>query len=280
MPEPFAIPAAALAAARARRALLDVRDPDAFARGHLPGSGHLTPDEFAPRRTELPARGTPLLVLHDQPEYARAAARALAEAGYDDVAWLDAALANVPDGHSSLSPAERLWRPAPFLEEMLPRLPRGRALDVAAGHGRDSVYLAIAGYEVEAWDHAPEALAAAEALAARNAVRITTVISDLERAETRLPERAFDLVVCFRYLHRPLLPQLEHALRPGGALLYETFRLGQERYGRPLQSRFLLQQNELPSAFPGLEVEHYAELEPAGGPVTARLLARKPARAR
>ena len=46
--------------------------------------------------------------------------------------------------------------------------------------------------------------------------------------------------------------------------------------GRPRRERFLLRPGELASAFPSLIVEHYAELEPAGGPVTARLLARKP----
>jgi hypothetical protein len=83
-------------------------------------------------------------------------------------------------------------------------------------------------------------------------------------------------VICFRYLHRPLFHQIESALAPGGRLVYETFRSGQEKIGRPRRERFLLRPGELESAFPGLVVEHYAELEPAGGPVTARLLARKP----
>ena len=88
--------------------------------------------------------------------------------------------------------------------------------------------------------------------------------------------KSFQLVVCFRYLHRPLFRQLERALAPGGYVIYETYRLGQEKFGRPRRERCLLQPGELESAFPSLAVEHYAELEPAGGPITARLLARKP----
>ena len=79
-----------------------------------------------------------------------------------------------------------------------------------------------------------------------------------------------------RFLHRPLLPWLERALAPGGALVYETFRTGQERHGRPKQARYLLQPGELTTAFPSLVVEHYEEVEPEGGPVLARLLARRP----
>ncbi|MEK7331676.1 MAG: hypothetical protein AAB113_12845, partial [Candidatus Eisenbacteria bacterium] len=80
----------------------------------------------------------------------------------------------------------------------------------------------------------------------------------------------------FRFLHRPLFPHIERALAPGGWLVYETFRRGQERFGRPTHPRFLLNEGELSSAFPSLAVEDYTEPDPEGGPVTARLLARKP----
>src|SRR5207247_1720090 len=116
----------------------------------------------------------------------------------------------------------------------------------------------------------------AAAAAARHGVRITTAVTDLEHDAITLPPDRFQLVVCFRYLHRPLFRQLERTLAPGGFLVYETYRLGQEKLGRPRRERFLLRPGELASAFPSLIVEHYAELEPAGGPVTARLLARKP----
>jgi tellurite methyltransferase len=69
---------------------------------------------------------------------------------------------------------------------------------------------------------------------------------------------------------------IERALVPGGCLVYETFRTGQERFGRPLSRKYLLGGGELSASVPSLEVEHYAEQEPAGGPVTAQLLARRP----
>ena len=48
-----------------------------------------------------------------------------------------------------------------------------------------------------------------------------------------LPRPAFAAVVVTNYLHRPILPDLVAAVAPGGALIYETFARGQERFGRP-----------------------------------------------
>jgi len=271
-------------AVRGRRAdfsVLDVREEAAFRQGHIAGSGHVPRSELRLRRSELPPREQPLLVVAAEGPEAAAAAAELNALGFASVAWLDAPLAALEGGLANQSPAARLWRPAPFLEEMLPRIPRPRpeacaALDAAAGAGREAVYLALQGFQVEARDRDPEALARAAALAARHGVRITTAVTDLEDDAITLPPDRFQLVVCFRYLHRPLFRQLERTLAPGGFLVYETYRLGQEKLGRPRRERFLLRPGELASAFPSLIVEHYAELEPAGGPVTARLLARKP----
>lgn len=268
--------ATAEATAERARAWLDVRDEPAFARGHVPGAGHVPAHELEPRRAELPPRDSGVLVLADSGAEAEAAAAALSGMGYADVAWLDAPATALPDGDAGHGPPARLWRPAPFLAHVLPRLPRGRAIDLAAGSGREAVFLALHGFQVEAWDHAPEALARAADLARRNGVALTTVVADLERGAPPLPERACQLVTCFRFLHRPLFPAIARALAPGGALVYETYRVGQERFGHPRRRAFLLEPNELSSAFPGLSVERYEESDPAQGPVTARLLARKP----
>ena len=256
--------------------VLDVRDPAAFARGHLAGAGHLPRAEFAARRTELPPRDAWVLVVGESPEQARAAAADLEALGYARVDWLDAPLATLSTGLADRGPAARLWRPAPFLEQMLPRLAPGLALDLAAGAGREAVFLAMHGFTVEAVDDDPDILARAEALAKRNGVRITTRVVDLERRGAAVPQERYGLVIVFRFLHRPLFPHIERALAPGGRLVYETFRRGQARYGRPSHPRFLLDDGELRSAFPSLVVEHYEEPDPAGGPITARLLARRP----
>lgn len=274
-------------------AVLDARDPEAFARGHLAGSGHIPHAEVTARRSELPARDAAILVVAQDAAAAAAAAATIEALGYSTVAWLDAPLGALAGGLADRAPAARLWRPAPFLEEVLPLIPRpqgavsapgalaaspARALDLACGAGRDAVFLALNGFQVEGWDHAPEALERARELAQRNGVTVRTEVRDLERPTLEPPARPFDLIVCFRFLHRPLFPWMERALAPGGWLVYETFRVGQERFGRPIRAHFLLARDELARAFPTLETIRYEEREPEGGPVTARLLARKPDR--
>lgn len=56
-------------------------------------------------------------------------------------------------------------------------------------------------------------------------------------------------IVVTNYFHRPLFPAMVEALAPGGAVLYETFMLGNERFGRPSNPDFLLRPGELLEAF-------------------------------
>lgn len=274
--------------------VLDARDPEAFALGHLAGSGHIPCGDFVARRSELPPRNAAILVVAEDASAAAAAAAALEALDYSAVSFLDAPLAALPGGLANRGPAARLWRPAPFLEEVLRLISRPRgaaqgssarsgaallALDLACGAGRDAVFLAQHGFDVEGWDNAPEALERARDLARRHGVTVRTERRDLERPGLEPPARTFDLIVCFRFLHRPLFPWMERALAPGGWLVYETYRVGQERFGRPIRPHFLLGRGELALAFPTLETIHYEEREPEAGPVTARLLARRPGKA-
>ncbi len=255
---------------------LDVRDAAAFAAGHLPGAGHLPEAEWPERRSELPPRHADVIVIDDDAERAVDAARSLEALEFTRVAALGApwqALGVAPD----TGPAARLWRPNAFLEEVAGSLPAGRVLDLACGSGRDAVFLALNGHRVEGWDADEWSLAAADRLARRHGVALTTQQVDLEAPDATLPDSAFDVVVCFRFLQRPLFPAIERALAPGGALVMETYRKGQERFGRPRRARFLLRDGELRDAFPTLDIVRYEEPSPDGGPWTARLLARRPA---
>lgn len=262
--------------------VIDVRGEDAFAAAHLADSGHIPLAELKARRSELPPPGRSVIAIGADAEEAHAAASALIEMG-----WPEARVACGWPGSGELErdparwvtgPPARLWRPAPFLEEALARfrdvVPDGPAADIAAGAGRDAVWLALQGFQVEAWDHDAEALAGGEALAARHGVALRSVVCDLEHDAAALPESRFALVTCFRFLHRALLPRLATALTPGGVLIYETYRTGQERFGRPKNRRYLLESGELVAAFAGLEILLSEEPDPTEGPVTSRLIAR------
>ena len=55
------------------------------------------------------------------------------------------------------------------------------------------------------------------------------------------------LIVVFNYLHRPLLPAIRAAVRPGGRIFYETFTERQAGRGHPRNPAFLLKDGELPA---------------------------------
>jgi rhodanese-related sulfurtransferase len=260
-------------------AILDVREEPEFAAGHLATSGNIPRAALVERRTELPPRDAYVLVVARSAAEARETAAAVESLGYPHVSWLDAPVTEMT-GCVDRDPAARLWKPAPFLEQILPRLldtvSGGRVLDLAAGAGREAVFLALHGFVVEAVDNDRGILARAEALAARNGVAIRGMVRNLERQDAALGEAAYEVITVFRFLHRPLFPAIAAALAPGGFLVYETYRRGQERFGRPKHPRFLLDDGELSFAFPGLTVEQYEEPGPEEGPITARLLARRP----
>ena len=175
--------------------------------------------------------------------------------------------------------------PAPFLMQQLGRLPKGRALDVAAGRGRHTLYLLSHGMQVDAIDRNAEALAAVEAAAATQHLSgLTTRTLDLEEHPERPPSlgcERYDAVLVFFYLHRPLFSALMEALKPGGVLLYETFTIDNYfRHQHPRRWEFCLAQNELLRLTAPLRVLHYDEGEHDGGHgngpcYTARLVAQK-----
>jgi tellurite methyltransferase len=258
--------------------ILDMRESAAFARGHLPGSGHLPEAEWEARRSELPPRDHAVLIVGESAAQAWDAAAHLRALGYAEVLPLGADL-EAWGGALDRSPARPLWRATDALRRAFARfeslIPRGRAADLASGSGRDAVWLALRGFEVEAWDRAPESLARARELAERFGVRITTVECDLERGRPELPEARYALLTCFRFLDRALPARMARALVPGGVLIYETFRIGQERFGKPKRGQFLLRPGELADAFRGLELLHTEEPAPEGGPITACVVARR-----
>lgn len=149
---------------------------------------------------------------------------------------------------SSLEPSEWLRRHAPLIR------PHGRVLDVAAGNGRNSRWLAAQGWQVEAVDIDASALAVMNDLPG-----ITTRIADIEAGPWPFQGRKFDAVVVCRYLHRPLLPLLAASLEADDVLIYETFMQGQEACGRPKNPDFLLRPDELLEAFAGELVPHAFE---------------------
>lgn len=116
----------------------------------------------------------------------------------------------------------------------------GSVLDLACGRGRHVRLLAGLGYRVTAVDRDAEALATLAELPG-----VECLACDLEGESWPLAGRRFAGIVVTNYLWRPRLDDVLAMLAPGGVLIYETFMLGNEAYGKPSRPEFLLRSGEL-----------------------------------
>lgn len=116
----------------------------------------------------------------------------------------------------------------------------GEVLDLACGSGRHARLLAARGHSVLAVDRDLAAIAGLDGVAGIRARQL-----DLECGEWPLAGQSFSGIVVTNYLWRPRLPDLLAMLAPGGVLIYETFMLGNEAYGKPSNPDFLLRPGEL-----------------------------------
>ena len=131
--------------------------------------------------------------------------------------------------------------PSPWVVRFASLIPSGgEVLDYACGGGRHARWLAARGLRVEAVDRDRESLAALVCVAG---VQVTE--ADLESGPWPYHGRLFDAIVVTNYLFRPRLGALLACLAPGGVLIYETFMLGNERFGKPSSPDFLLRCGEL-----------------------------------
>jgi tellurite methyltransferase len=145
----------------------------------------------------------------------------------------------------------------PFLAEMLARIPRGVALDVAAGRGRNAFALAHAGMTVVALDFSAEAMRILAAAVQTARLGIWPVVANLDNFH--LKDESLDAIVNINFLDRTLFPKFVRALRPGGWLIADTFLVDQAALGHPRDPRFLLGHGELRALAAGLEVQEYRE---------------------
>ena len=123
----------------------------------------------------------------------------------------------------------------------------GSVLDVACGHGRHMRWFAQRGHAVTGLDRSAEAIAAVAGLG-------RAFEADIENGPWPLEGECFDAVVVTNYLWRALLPRIVASVAPGGALIYETFAVGNETVGKPSRPDFLLRQGELLQVVAGLQV--------------------------
>ena len=147
--------------------------------------------------------------------------------------------------------------PAPLLVRAAEPLAAGRALDLACGAGRNSIWLARRGWDVVAIDGASEAIR----IVREHDPTVDARVMDLEAAAS-LPfeDESFDLVAILFYLHRPLFAEARRLVKRGGIVVSAARMQGTYRIGP----------GELREQFELFEILHSSEGE------IAEIVARRP----
>ena len=143
--------------------------------------------------------------------------------------------------------------PSPWVERWSHLVPAGASvLDVACGSGRHVRWFAQRGCRVTGVDRDAEALRPLAGLA-------ELCVADIEAGPWPWVGRGFDAVVVTNYLWRPLFATLIDSVDDGGVLIWETFALGNQAFGKPSNPAFLLAPGELLRAAAGLRVVAYED---------------------
>jgi len=149
--------------------------------------------------------------------------------------------------------------PNPLLKRHIHLLPKGRALDVATGEGRNAVFMAQNGFEVDAVDISEKGLKKARKLAREKRVKINTFLVDLDRFH--IEKERYDLVANFYFLKRRLIPRIRKGLKKGGKVIFETYLLEHRTLGTggPKQAKYFLKPNEPLRLFRNFRILFYRE---------------------
>jgi SAM-dependent methyltransferase len=162
--------------------------------------------------------------------------------------------------------SELVWSAEPnrFVAEIVSPLTPGTAIDIAAGEGRNAIWLAQQGWTVTATDYSSVAVermrARAESVLGDQADRLTALVADATVAAPGGPA-AYDLVL-FCYLQLPpatwraALRNGIEAVRSGGHVLVvgHAARNLTEGWGGPSSREVLYDPDEVVDAVDGLPV--------------------------
>lgn len=161
--------------------------------------------------------------------------------------------------------------PNEYFKQAIDSLAPGKILMPADGEGRNGVYAATLGWEVDAFDISTEGKRKAEALAGKQNVKINYLVG--ECSSMSYAKDTFDAIGLI-YVHMPALmmsachSQLIEYLIPGGTIIFEGYSKRHIDYqrtnpsaGGPRDVEMLFDIAQLKHDFPGLEFSHLDEVE-------------------
>ena len=139
--------------------------------------------------------------------------------------------------------------PIPFLVDQSGRLASGKALVLAAGCGRNAVYLAERGFAVTALDISEVGLECCRKLADQRGVEVETICADLDNHDLGIDR--YDLITMIYFNEPTLFPAIRRALNPGGTFFFHTFGQRHAEVGTfgPRNPAYLASQDTLRDAF-------------------------------
>lgn len=146
--------------------------------------------------------------------------------------------------------------PSPLLEQFIDWLPQGRALDLATGNGRNALFLAQHGYEVDAIDVSEEALSIAQKRANERSTEVNWIQADYEQD---LPNSTYDVITgsFVRPVAYERIADLKQILAPDGVIVYEHHFI----QAASENSTWKWRSNDLLRLCSDLSVVYYAEAE-------------------
>ncbi len=259
-------------------AILDVRTETEFEARHIPGSVLIPLQELESRANEVPNGGVPVAVVCEHGIRSASACRFLAERGatglYDLRGGIDTWPGPVAAGMEGNGRQVHPISPERFLIENFSLLPKGLALDIAMGEGRNAIFLSTRGFDVDGVDVDPDAARRARTAARKLGAPIRGVVGNVEDGTYIIPLETYDVIVVFNYLHRPLFRDIRDGLEPGGVVVFQTYTTEQPRLGPPTDPARLLRPGELKQVFDDWEILRLREeIEPAAPGHPARALA-------
>jgi len=147
-----------------------------------------------------------------------------------------------------------------------------KVLCIAAGQGRNALYLAKQGFEVTALDISKVGLEQLAQTAQEQELSLTTLYGNIENIN--LGANKWDIITCF-FMHTPLTTRkalykkVPDALNEGGQFIFESFSLKQLELkkqnegsiGGPSTPELFPTVEELSSELENLDIQHLVEAE-------------------
>ena len=151
--------------------------------------------------------------------------------------------------------------PNKFFKAELDKLNPGKILLIGEGEGRNAVYAALSGWQVDAVDFSTVAKEKALKLAEQNSVSINYEIADLSDYQMKM-EKYNAVAIIFAHLNKNIRDRIHSdickALKPKGTVISEVF--AKEQLGRasggPQNTDMLYSTEELRKEFKELNIKY------------------------